>query len=938
MTALSPELELLQATLTEAARPFAEDDAHLAAVLRQLGEDVARAETERLPIFPVAHHSPASGLHMVRWLRARPPRVIFMELCEDLVARVADLRDCTLPVALQSFAGQCDGHPAEWAPLSVVAPLTEMSAEYQAIAFALSHPEVELVFVDRSSDHVYQWDGPEDPDQPEAEDDETDAARYHGGARAVRVGEGAPSFGAFSERLLLNARVSHFSEWWNIYVDEPTLFADTETYRRMFFLIGSLFRQLGSEPGHIEKNEQRERFMWTRMKTWLQTHEVAPEHGLYICGASHTASRVEEFGVDSPAMWSVPPPTATAWSHGIIPSSHAAIEWQFGAPSGALTVAEAAWKKALSTMKLEPFALSSTKSNAKKAKKPATPLAPTHSSLQQVLKEPPTLAVQDEAQLLQWCTRIVSMARGQRYLASTADAIAIYETSLLLARMRARARPSPWDFMDAAQTCLEKDRVPGRKSIRQICAKLMGGDRVGQVGYASLPPLVQDVYDRLEPVGIGATQRNVKRVLMDLDKNPELRPVSDLLWRLQALLPNTRVARPIMGERVLGKVARQESWDVLLSGPEQRAVIQLAFEGATVEQVLQRRLHELAFAEDAGPAEAIRAAEASLRLLASPRTTQLLGEHAVVLLGRCHRADDAQEVFAQVRALVHYFRGQPQGLPDWLQRLVQTGYRTYASLLPDGFADRGTHPTSVAAALGFVLTLESLALTLGCHRSQLLIALEQAGPVTVDPEKRGLLWAAELLVGRWEEDEVRAAFAKILHNALSRDAYPRYLAGLLSTLSFTPRTAALGVDLLGAAFARLSDRVLMPWLPGLVTALQPYAHDALPALLSELQRSLPKDLAALDAWQPRALYPEDGLAPSAAVAPGSEANFEPSAQGVGAARLLARSGQAPTAWAMALGLSQQTSAAGPASQAAEPSLRILNQHPEAVQAWFRILT
>ena len=38
----------------------------------------------------------------------------------------------------QAFATDLDGFPAAWAPLSVVAPITEASAEYQAIAYALT--------------------------------------------------------------------------------------------------------------------------------------------------------------------------------------------------------------------------------------------------------------------------------------------------------------------------------------------------------------------------------------------------------------------------------------------------------------------------------------------------------------------------------------------------------------------------------------------------------------------------------------------------------------------------------------------------------------------------------------------------------------------------------------------------------------------------------
>lgn len=60
-------------------------------------------------------------------------------------------------MALQAFANEIDQFPKAWSPLSLVAPLTEFSAEYQAICYALNEPEVEIVFVDRSVDHVFQW-------------------------------------------------------------------------------------------------------------------------------------------------------------------------------------------------------------------------------------------------------------------------------------------------------------------------------------------------------------------------------------------------------------------------------------------------------------------------------------------------------------------------------------------------------------------------------------------------------------------------------------------------------------------------------------------------------------------------------------------------------------------------------------------------------------
>jgi len=69
------------------------------------------------------------------------------ELCEDLAPLLTELRNCRLPVALRAFASEVAGFPKESAPLSVIAPITEASAEYQAIAYALETPGVELVTV-----------------------------------------------------------------------------------------------------------------------------------------------------------------------------------------------------------------------------------------------------------------------------------------------------------------------------------------------------------------------------------------------------------------------------------------------------------------------------------------------------------------------------------------------------------------------------------------------------------------------------------------------------------------------------------------------------------------------------------------------------------------------------------------------------------------------
>ncbi len=858
--------EPLRQQLLAAAQEFAGAQP-LAKLLNALVDDVHRAFAEPLEIFPVCHHSPGAAVHMIHRLRVRPPRVIFMEMCEDLRPLIDKLRDCKLPVALQAFAGQAEGFPKSWSPLSLVAPITEFSAEFQAIAFALENPDTELVFVDRSCDHVFQW-MPQKEDELEkhlghdAEQDEPSddgPPPTHGAALGVQMGDVEPTMERFTEFLLSNAQVRSFAEWWDQYVEQSVLSADYGTYRQVLFLVGSLLRRLGRKDSDREVDRQRERYMWTRMREHLSARKLAPRDALYICGAVHAVSEVEEFGSASKARWTVPEKTKSVWLYGIIPSSHAAIDWQFHFPPGTVTLSEASWEKTQRALNIKPCTLGKA---GTKTKKPATvsssggqsSTAPIAPDLLGYLTRPPQLAGADEEQLLAWSVGIVELARNNGYLATTADSIAVYHTALLLAGLRNRRHPTPYDFRDSALTCLEKERTPKKRDIRRLCEILLGGDRRGQVGLTALPPLAQDVYKRLEAIKSVDSKFNlqsstIQRALLDLRQRPDLRPVSDLLWKLRYLFGGSaRVVRPIMGERTLGVAATQESWDIEI-GKNQAPLIQLGYEGVTVEHVLERRLKAKAFASSATPVTALESAEECLLYLGSPRLTEEIGDHAVGLLVQETGAQSAPEVFERMRRLVHYFRSTPEGLPGWAKRFVTTGYSHYTTLLPKAFGDRGTTPDQVAGMLAFIFNLESLALSLGCERSQLLIAVRQSAG-TDDPNKIGLLWAAEWVLGLRDVDQIRAFFDHLFTNRMALSAFPAYINGFLLALKFTTLVVRLVVELLSRAFEQLPDAVLLPWMPGLILALRPHVSTVLPGLIKEASLCFPNSLPALLDWKP----------------------------------------------------------------------------------------
>ncbi|TQJ57655.1 MULTISPECIES: DUF5682 family protein [Streptomyces] len=858
----------LRTQLQDAASTFADGPAALEGILRGIVDDVERAVSEPLEIFPVCHHSPASAIAMARRLREKQPRTIYLELCEDMAPLLTELRNCRLPVAVQSFASEIEGFPADWAPLSVVAPVTEASAEYQAIAYALDTPGVELVLVDRSSDHVFQWetgpggegDSDGDPDAPEA----AEQTALHGDAVGVEIGDLRPRFAELEEHLLRHGRVRHWSEWWHQYVELPLGDSDHDTYRQVMLLIGSLFRRLApGDPHKVRVDEDRERYMWTRMREHLAATGTDPADCLYVCGAFHAASRVAEFGVHGSDTFTISPPSGTEWRHGLIPSSHGAIEAQFGLAAGSVSIAATEWAKNVRRTGVRPFRLEGQAGTGKstrprKALAPAAPASapvpagPAADQLTGFLQRPPALDALDEAELLGWSVEIVRAARRNGYLASTADAIAVFETSILLAGMRDRAKPTPYDFQDAAVTCIEKDAVPGRRDVGRLVEIMMGGDRVGQVGYDALPPLARDVHDRLAPLDLKLQQRGVQRALLDIASRPELARCSDLLWMLRRLLPQG-AARPIMGERRLGEHPIQESWDLAL-GTHQRALIELGYEGVSIEQVLEQRLRRAAYAPRATAAQVLEAVEDATLYLRSRRLADELGTRALEVLASERSVDGAPEVLRRVRRLLAHYRTAEPVLPPWIESFVKTGYAHYCTLLPTAFTDDDATVRQVAAMLGFLFGMEGLALSLGCDRTQLELALAQSHPT--EPSRTALLWAAQTHLGTLPRTVLRERCAELLGNPLVVPAYPRYLSGFVHALEPVPGLADFVVEAVSNAFARLPDSVLLPWLPTLIGTLRAGGAEHAPLLIREAGRLFPARLTELDAWVPSWRLPQ----------------------------------------------------------------------------------
>ena len=197
----------------------------------------------------------------------------------------------------------------------------------------------------------------------------------------------------------------------------------------------------------------------------------------------------------------------------------------------------------------------------------------------------------------------------------------------------------------------------------------------------------------------------MQRALLDIAAQPELARCSDVLWMLRYLMPPGAV-RPIMGERRLGERPIQESWDLAL-GTHQRALIELGYEGVSIEQVTRAAPAPGGVRAAATAAVVLEAVENATLYLRSRRLADELGTRALDVLSAERSVDGAPEVLRRARRLLAYYRTSEPVLPSWIESFVKAGYAHYCTLLPTAFTDDDATVRQVAAMLGFLFSMES---------------------------------------------------------------------------------------------------------------------------------------------------------------------------------------------------------------------------------------
>ncbi len=803
-------------------------------------KDIDVLQKQKLEIIPVSHHSLASAIHTRMRLAEKKPKIIFLETSEDFQKLLPDLKHCTLPVAFQGFVRKSNTIKPERLPIACYAVNTEASAEYQAIKYATENANTEIVFVDASCEQRIIWQLKFKDTEVEVEKtQETELGISSENQIHFNTADLLPSREVFVNLLVSKAGVSHFSEWWLDIVENTLLDISYENFRQIMTLIGSVFRRLGSED-HVESiTKQRDSFMWNKIKDVLSSKKVQPADCVFICGASHAIKMVEEWGIEGKKNKNKVVDVSN-WKYGLIQSDFLSVDAQFGQLPGVTGEIDARWNAIKSKMYL------------------AKPQDPS-----ELLEK---YSVSQHDQLVRWAIDVVKRARNEGYLTSPADSIEIVKTTYRFKELRNRPYISKLDFIEAATTCIEKDD-PYLTKIEDLIGKILFINKLGKVGYHALPPLAQDVMDRLAFLKVPQNYTRIKRILYDLKKEPHYQPVSDLLWLLKFLEVNVT---PIVGQKKLGIQDNQESWDLYLF-KQQNPLIRLAYEGISVEEVFRNRVVKT-ITEKSKPVEILKSIHTILTYL----DNNDLSLHYLnkMLLNSTYdlRFEDPMELYNLTIEILNFYRTQKAGVPQWFNNYILTAYRSYCQELASAVEDSTISTESIATIFNFIFKVESIALAQGASRNELELAFILINRLKLPLGKKAVVLAAESLLNHEKETELKMMVARTFWNPLTIQTLSDLLAGVVYSTNFAPNAVNIIIELLDQCFRKLDNNLLFQWLPLLIdnfTELKREYIKQIEVVVKRYYKGSTKEIEQMDLWYDADYY--DAVAGRTKVAQAQEA-------------------------------------------------------------------
>ena len=545
-------------------------------VARALGElelDPSRVEraadavlAEELYWFPVRHHSPTVARHLAAVLEARRPKLVLIEgpsEASDLIDFVTDAKTRP-PIAIYSSyrddddvlgyrarAGRPDAPPFRTASLF---PLVQYSPEYVALVTA-KRLGAAATFIDLPHHAELAAASGEAAKARETAPPEEPAADASAGPAELAPREDDRLFAesGFFRHLASAAGFRSWDEAWDSLFEIEPPERDPEAYRRKLAIFCAAVR-MTTDPKRLagDGTLERERFMRRAVERELASRKLAPRDAVVVCGGFHLFLDRND---DTPPP---EPPHGTVYTT-VMPYSFFRISELSGYAAGnrAPQFYQTRWEHGR--------------------------------------------AADGREAGIRHIVEVLTRARKNGELVSSADAIAATQTAGLLAELRGRPEPVLDDIRDAIVTCCVKGDPAreGERLMRALTATEIG-TKVGRVTpVLGRLPLLSDFYARIEALGLDEIAGKEGRLKLDLDKRkPEDQERSTFLHRLRFLEVPIGVATGKSDDGLQSGRLFHERWALKWDPGIEPALIELSLLGDSVETAAMVRLSERLLADE----------------------------------------------------------------------------------------------------------------------------------------------------------------------------------------------------------------------------------------------------------------------------------------------------------------------------------------------------
>lgn len=501
--------------------------------------------------FPVRHHSPAAAAHVRSAIRARRPKVIFLEApanTQDLVKHLVDSKTKP-PVAIYSsyrdddnllgLAGIASAAPDIPARFACWYPLVAYSPEYVTMRTA-AEVGAQVVFMDLPHHALIR---PHDAEGSEP-------------ARKTPVSPADDTLFAESGFFQKLAEVAGYSSWnegWDSLFEFGALAEDGEAFRRELAIFCAAVRATSPAARlDFDGTLARERFMSQTIRETLRDRKIRPHQAMVVCGGFHLFLDGQD-----PTPPPVPP-EGTVYSS-IVPYSYFRISELSGYAAGNR--------------------------------------APQFYQLHWELRE----SDRGEDLLGEHVVAILKRARKEGATLSPADAIAVTQHARMLGSLRGRSTPILDDIDDALLTCCVKGNPADvGQALQKARDAIAIGNRIGVVTPAlGRLPLVNDFYNQLNDFELSEVAGKEQKLTLKLDKRKETDARrSAFLHRVRYL--DVKLAAMERSERVdsASGLIFGESWQLKWNPQLEPALVERSLYGDTIETAALAMLREKIASDD----------------------------------------------------------------------------------------------------------------------------------------------------------------------------------------------------------------------------------------------------------------------------------------------------------------------------------------------------